>query len=133
MMTSPIARQGSSVLNNDRSRHSFSSEFPEVAAELVRRGVVFVLVHYEGQHGTENWEDPYYLDAERQLVDAQDLGSDGGLLADRFLELLEDRCESWNDGQGACGQFEWNIATGALSHIHRSRHIAYHVSTFVGF
>lgn len=46
-----------------------------------------------------------------------------------FYDLLDARWSGWQDNDGACGTFEWDLRTNALDHEHNVRFEDYHTHT----
>ncbi len=49
-----------------------------------------------------------------------------------FHELLELRFADWARAEGSRGQFEWNVESDQLTHLHQWRVIAYEDVTILG-
>jgi hypothetical protein len=53
-------------------------------------------------------------------------------LMDLFYDLIEIRHAGWENEDGACGDFEWDLPTDALRHVHNERFTDYDTTEHEG-
>ena len=116
-----------------RSLESVKKRLPQVASELTGAGLARVLVQYDGCGDSGQIEDIECRRADGSLVT---LGIQGGIteqsLKELFYDLLEVRHPGWENGDGACGEFVWELATDSLHHTHHDRFTDYDTTEHEG-
>jgi len=112
-----------------RSLENLKKRLPQVASELAAAGVARVLVQYDGCGDSGQIEDIQCRGAGGELLE---LLAGGGVLKDLFYDLLEARHPGWEDGEGACGEFVWELASGSLHHEHHERFTDYDTTEHEG-
>lgn len=106
---------------------------PAAARELKAAGVTFVHVNYDGCGDSGQIESVEYLSAERTPVDpASQITLTQGELGELFYDLLEIRHAGWENNDGACGDFEWDLTNDALRHVHHERFTDYDTTEHEG-
>lgn len=108
-------------------------ELPLLADQLKRIGVASVLVEYDGCGDSGQIEKVVCRDAQNNTVmlSAETTVTDDKL-ADLFYDLLEARHPGWENNDGACGDFEWNIESDRLTHTHNHRFTDYDTTEHEG-
>jgi hypothetical protein len=109
------------------------TELPLLAARLKSIGVASVAVEYDGCGDSGQIEDVTCRNAQGDPVE---LTGDAGViqteLSDLLYDLLEVRHPGWENNDGACGEFEWDLQTDALRHTHRDRFTDYEIMEHEG-
>jgi len=49
-----------------------------------------------------------------------------------FYDLTQARHPGWENNDGACGEFEWDLAAETLEHTHNDRFTDYHTTEHEG-
>jgi hypothetical protein len=101
-------------------------ELPEVARQLKGIGVASVEVNYDGCGDSGQIEGIVFYDA-----DGEEVNLTGQLtitvehMTQLFYDLLETRHGGWENNEGACGEFAWNVVTDTLQHAHAERFVEF--------
>ena len=95
-------------------------------AALVRRlhaaGITRIIAHYDGQEETGHFYEVNGFCGERTRGLPNTLLEE---LREHLHDALEARCGAWQLGDGACGEFVWDIGHNASDHKHRIRRVSY--------
>jgi hypothetical protein len=95
---------------------------PEAAEQLKTAGVARVYIQYDGCGDSGQIESCDFFDADQKPVElASDVGITQEGLTDLFYDLLETRHGGWENNDGACGDFEWDLLADHLIHVHNAR------------
>jgi len=106
---------------------------PQVAGQLKDAGVVRVRIQYDGCGDSGQIESVECLDADGKARDPiGQIGISEDELMDLFYDLTQARHPGWENNDGAYGEFEWDIASGALQHIHNERFTDYETTEHQG-
>ncbi len=115
-----------------RERETLTTE-PAVRAELRQLGVARVQAEYDGVGDSGQIEQVSYLDhsdpAQAVTVDEPVSERVEALL----YALLNLRHGGWENNDGACGSFSWNLVDGTIEHEHHQRYTETNTSTHEGF
>ena len=109
------------------------TNLPEAARRLKEAGVVSVEVYYDGSGDSGQIESIHYFGAADKAIDPtrRVTITDEGLM-EFFYDLLEARHAGWENNDGGCGQFEWNLTADTLKHIHNDRFTDYDTTEHEG-
>ena len=112
---------------------NFRRELPEAARQLKEAGVHGVQITYDGCGDSGQIEEVTYLDAQGKPLDpASRMTLTEDQLMDLFYDLTQARHPGWENNDGAFGEFEWNLTTDTLQHIHRERFTDYDTTEHEG-
>ena len=112
-----------------RSLENLRKRLPQLASELAATGVARVLVLYDGCGDSGQIEDIECRSADGEILE---LVSGDGVLKNLLYDLLEARHPGWENGDGACGEFVWELASGSLHHTHHDRFTDYDTTEHEG-
>lgn len=116
-----------------RSLDSVRERLPQVARELAAIGVARVLLSYDGCGDDGQIEGVQYFSADGEPLDLlSKVAFSQETLRALFYDLLEERQPGWETGDGAWGEFEWNLATDRLHHTHKNRFTDFDVTEYEG-
>src|SRR5213595_1869837 len=108
-------------------------QLPEVARQLKDAGVVRVHIQYDGCGDSGQIESIPFLDDEGKPLDlANKVSFTEAELMELFYDLSQARHPAWENNDGACGEFEWDLAADTLGHTHNDRFTAYHTTEHKG-
>ena len=108
-------------------------QLPEVARQLKDAGTVRVQIHYDGCGDWGQIESIAYLDDEGKRLDlANKVSFTQAELMELFYDLTQARHPGWENNDGACGEFEWDLAADTLGHTHNDRFTDYHTTEHEG-
>ena len=106
---------------------------PEAARQLKAAGVTRVHIDYDGCGDSGQIEGIAYVDAAgKSLNPAGRVTMTEDQLMDLFYDLSQARHPGWENEDGAYGEFDWDLETDALSHIHNDRFTDYHTTEHAG-
>jgi hypothetical protein len=129
----PVTSSGSLETYRRDALERVRTELPLLAARLKSIGVASVAVEYDGCGDSGQIEDVTCRNAQGDPVE---LTGDAGViqteLSDLLYDLLEVRHPGWENNDGACGEFEWDLQTDALRHTHRDRFTDYEIMEHEG-
>ena len=99
---------------------------PEAARQLQAAGVVRVHIEYDGCGDSGQIDTITYFDSNGTAVDpdGQVTLTEDDLL-NLFYDLIQARHPSWEDHDGAFGEFKWDLQVNALQHTHNCRFTDY--------
>ena len=106
---------------------------PDAATQLTSAGVTCVHIHYDGCGDSGQIESIEYVALDGKSVDIQGkvtITEDD--LMDLFYDLTQVRHPGWENNDGACGEFEWNLAGDTLVHTHNDRFADYDTTEHEG-
>lgn len=103
-----------------------------LTATLIGAGVAHVVAEYDGCGDSGQIDTIEFLDAARQPCAALPDGVEREV-EDFLYDLLEARHGGWENNDGACGTFTWDLAQDALDHEHKARFTDFDTSSFRGF
>lgn len=104
---------------------------PEIARQLKEHGVTCVQIQYDGCGDSGQIESVALLDTEgRDLYGKVPIAEDQ--LMDVFYDLTQARHPGWENNDGAFGEFEWNLFTDDLEHVHNERFTDYNTTEHSG-
>jgi len=108
-------------------------QLPEVARQLKDAGVVRVQILYDGCGDSGQIESIAFLDDEGKRLDlATKVSFTEAELMELFYDLTQARHPGWENNDGACGEFEWDLAADTLEHTHNDRFTDYHTTEHQG-
>ncbi len=106
---------------------------PEAARQLKEAGVEVVHVNYDGCGDSGQIESVTYLGEGGKPVDlTAEVAITEDQLTNLFYDLLETRHPGWENNDGACGEFQWNLTSDALHHSHNERFTDYDTTEHEG-
>ena len=106
---------------------------PEVARQLKNAGVARVEIEYDGCGDSGQIEGITYLDREgRAIHPIGQIDFTEEAILDLFYDLLEVRHRGWENNDGACGEFVWDLLADALTHTHSYRYTEYETEEHEG-
>src|SRR6266480_1498398 len=94
-------------------------QLPEVARQLKDAGAACVRIAYLDEEG-------------KQLDLANKVSFTEAQLMELFYDLTQARHPGWENNDGACGEFEWDLAADTLEHTHNDRFTDYHTTEHEG-
>ncbi|WP_447859613.1 DUF6878 family protein [Nitrospira calida] len=98
-------------------------------ARLQAQGAVTVIVEYDGYSDSGYVEHIGVHDKDGAPI----ASAEEAEIADLFYEILGRRFDGWENDEGACGVFTWDLRTNELVHEHRVRYEAYNEHTVSGW
>ena len=108
-------------------------QLPEVARQLKDAGAACVHIQYDGCGDSGQIESIAYLDDEGKPLDlANKVSFTEAELMELFYDLTQARHPGWENNDGACGEFEWDLAAETLEHTHNDRFTDYHTTEHEG-
>jgi hypothetical protein len=106
---------------------------PEARRQLLEAGIHTVQIDYDGCGDSGCIENIAYRDCHGGAVDlAGKLAMTEEQLTDLFYDLTQARHPGWENNDGACGEFQWNLTEDALRHTHNDRFTDYDTTEHEG-
>ena len=116
-----------------RSLENVRQRLPQAARELVAAAVARVLVRYDGCGDSGEIDEVEYLAADGARLDLAGMVSiSEETLMDLFYDLMQVRHPGWENGDGAYGDFFWNLTDDTLHHTHNDRFTDYETTEHEG-
>ena len=106
---------------------------PLAAAQLKAAGVAQVELQYDGCGDSGQIELAFYRGADGGEVDISGrMSMSEEELFGLFYDLLESRHAGWENNDGACGEFHWDLVADTLHHTHNDRYTDYETTEHEG-
>jgi hypothetical protein len=104
-------------------------QLPEVQRQLKEAGVESVHIQYDGCGDSGQIESIEFVDRDgNPAVGAGNIRLTEDQLGNLFYDLSQTRHPYWEDGDGAFGEFVWNLLDDTLKHTHNDRFTEYHTT-----
>jgi hypothetical protein len=117
----------------DSSLARIRQRLPQFAELLRKAGVARVHVEYTGSGDDGAIGEITLLLADGAPLPSEPIGISEEELKEVFYDLAQIRHPLWQDGEGANGEFAWDLtAEMSLQHTHRSCYIAYDITEHSG-
>lgn len=115
-----------------RARVSVLEQLPKIRDQLKKAGVIRVRIKYDGVGDSGEIESVTLLTADGQPpYEPIDVSEDE--LVEAFYNLTQARHPGWCDGEGAWGEFDWDLTGGTpLQHVHHERFTDYNTTEHSG-
>jgi hypothetical protein len=108
----------------DETLENIRKLLPDAARQLKGAGVVRVDIEYDGSGDSGQIESLAYFDREGKEIDpAAMISITEDALMDLFYDLSQVRHPGWENGEGACGDFHWDLTADTLQHTHHHRFV----------
>jgi hypothetical protein len=129
-----ISTSSDSLAKYERERlENVRRHLPDARRQLLEAGVHSVAIDYDGCGDSGCIENIAYRDNQGSAVDlAGKLAMTEEQLTDLFYDLIQARHPGWENNDGACGEFQWNLTQDALRHTHNYRFTDYDTTEHEG-
>jgi hypothetical protein len=129
-----ISTSSDALAQYERERlENVRRHLPEARRQLLEAGIQRVEIIYDGCGDSGCIESIAYRDGEGSEVNvAGKLAMTEEQLADLFYDLTQARHPGWENNDGACGEFEWDLNDDALKHTHNERFTDYDTTEHEG-
>ena len=129
-----ISTSSDALAQYERERlENVRRNLPGARRQLLEAGIHSVQVDYDGCGDSGCIENITYRDGQGSAVDLADqLAITEEQLTDLFYDLIQARHPGWENNDGACGEFQWNLTEDALVHTHNDRFTDYDTTEHEG-
>jgi hypothetical protein len=129
-----ISTSSDALAQYERERlENVRRNLPGARRQLLEAGIRSVQVDYDGCGDSGCIESITYRDGQGSAVDRADqLAMTEEQLTDLFYDLIQARHPGWENNDGACGEFQWNLTEDALVHTHNDRFTDYDTTEHEG-
>ena len=117
---------------NAQCRARMLARHAQLLALLRAREIDIVRAHYDGCGDSGQLEPCECFTTANETVDCRLTDEERGQIDDHFYDLLECRHGGWENNDGGFGEFEWVVATHALTHDHNDYYTAYDTTVIEG-
>jgi hypothetical protein len=106
---------------------------PEAQSQLKEAGVEWAYITYDGCGDSGQIESIEYTDRDGEPIDpVGKITMTVDQLLDLFYDLTQVRHPGWENNDGACGEFEWDLMDDTLKHTHNDRFTDYDTTEHEG-
>ena len=121
----PVSSSPALVAYQEAASASIRERLPEVTRVLLGVGVSKVWVAYDGSGDSGQIEGILCDNAQGKRFEPHFDGTLEDDLTGFFYDLIEARHGGWENDDGACGEFVWDVVADTLHHVHHCRFTEY--------